>query len=94
MNQIEYLRHHRFTAVVFEHVLHHDKRHHLALGFLGVDIRDLALPVQHSAALHGLVIAKLLLAVLERPFDEQPGNDADSGFPPEWAASLEVSCSS
>jgi uncharacterized protein YdiU (UPF0061 family) len=35
-----------------------------------------------------------LLAVLERPFDEQPEHEADAGFPPSWAGSLEVSCSS
>jgi uncharacterized protein YdiU (UPF0061 family) len=35
-----------------------------------------------------------LLEVLERPFDEQPEHAADAGFPPEWAQSIEVSCSS
>jgi serine/tyrosine/threonine adenylyltransferase len=35
-----------------------------------------------------------LLAVLERPFDEQPEHEAYAGFPPDWAAGLEVSCSS
>jgi len=35
-----------------------------------------------------------LHALLERPFDEQPGNEADAGFPPAWASGLEVSCSS
>jgi uncharacterized protein YdiU (UPF0061 family) len=35
-----------------------------------------------------------LLAVLERPFDEQPGAEAYAGFPPEWAQSIAVSCSS
>jgi len=35
-----------------------------------------------------------LLAVLERPFDEQPGNEAYAALPPDWAAHLEVSCSS
>jgi uncharacterized protein YdiU (UPF0061 family) len=35
-----------------------------------------------------------LLKVLERPFDEQPENEADAGFPPDWATQLEVSCSS
>jgi uncharacterized protein YdiU (UPF0061 family) len=35
-----------------------------------------------------------LLAVLERPFDEQPEHEADAGFPPDWARQLEVSCSS
>ena len=31
---------------------------------------------------------------LQRPFDEQPGAEADAGFPPEWAQAIEVSCSS
>jgi serine/tyrosine/threonine adenylyltransferase len=35
-----------------------------------------------------------LLAVLEHPFDEQPEREAYAGFPPDWASSLEVSCSS
>jgi uncharacterized protein YdiU (UPF0061 family) len=35
-----------------------------------------------------------LLAVLERPFDDQPENDAYAALPPDWAAHLEVSCSS
>ncbi len=35
-----------------------------------------------------------LLRVLQRPFDEQPEHEADAGFPPDWAAQLEVSCSS
>jgi uncharacterized protein YdiU (UPF0061 family) len=35
-----------------------------------------------------------LLKVLERPFDEQPEHAAYAGFPPEWAQSIEVSCSS
>lgn len=35
-----------------------------------------------------------LLAVLERPFDEQPGQEAYADFPPDWAQHLEVSCSS
>jgi uncharacterized protein YdiU (UPF0061 family) len=35
-----------------------------------------------------------LLAMLQRPFDEQPEHEADAGFPPEWASHLEVSCSS
>ena len=35
-----------------------------------------------------------LLAVLERPFDEQPENAAYAELPPDWAAHLEVSCSS
>jgi uncharacterized protein YdiU (UPF0061 family) len=32
--------------------------------------------------------------LLQRPCDEQPEHEADAGFPPAWAAQLEVSCSS
>jgi uncharacterized protein YdiU (UPF0061 family) len=35
-----------------------------------------------------------LLGVLQRPYDEQPEHEADAGFAPDWARSLEVSCSS
>ncbi|WP_267874545.1 YdiU family protein [Massilia sp. 9I] len=35
-----------------------------------------------------------LLAILERPFDEQPENESYAALPPDWAAHLEVSCSS
>ncbi|MFP4903870.1 hypothetical protein ACLFKT_33065, partial [Paraburkholderia sp. BR14261] len=35
-----------------------------------------------------------LARVLERPFDEQPENASYAGLPPDWASSLEVSCSS
>jgi len=35
-----------------------------------------------------------LLAVLEQPFDEQPGMEGYAALPPDWAAHLEVSCSS
>ncbi|QOL52101.1 protein adenylyltransferase SelO [Massilia litorea] len=35
-----------------------------------------------------------LLAVLEHPFDEQPGKEHFAALPPDWAAHLEVSCSS
>lgn len=35
-----------------------------------------------------------LLAVLQRPFDEQPDNESYAALPPDWASHLEVSCSS
>jgi uncharacterized protein YdiU (UPF0061 family) len=35
-----------------------------------------------------------LAAVLRHPFDEQPEHEADAGFPPDWAQTLSVSCSS
>lgn len=35
-----------------------------------------------------------LLALLETPFEEHPGADAYAGFPPDWASTIEISCSS
>ena len=35
-----------------------------------------------------------LLAVLETPFEEHPDADALAGFPPDWASTIEISCSS
>ena len=35
-----------------------------------------------------------LLRLLQSPFDDHPGFDAYAGFPPEWAAGIEISCSS
>ncbi len=35
-----------------------------------------------------------LLKVLEHPYDEQPERSAYADFPPDWARSIEVSCSS
>lgn len=35
-----------------------------------------------------------LQRLLERPFDEHPGHDAHAAFPPDWASSIEISCSS
>ncbi len=35
-----------------------------------------------------------LLAILERPFDEQPEHEDYAKLPPDWANDLEVSCSS
>lgn len=35
-----------------------------------------------------------LLAILEKPFDEQPEHDKYADLPPDWASELEVSCSS
>ncbi len=35
-----------------------------------------------------------LLAVLQAPFDEHPEHEAWAGFPPDWAAGIEISCSS
>ena len=35
-----------------------------------------------------------LFKVLRTPFDEHPGSDSLAGFPPDWASSIEISCSS
>jgi uncharacterized protein YdiU (UPF0061 family) len=35
-----------------------------------------------------------LLRVLQTPCDEHPDCDEMAGFPPEWAGSIEISCSS
>lgn len=35
-----------------------------------------------------------LLALLENPYAEHPGHEAEAGFPPDWATSIEISCSS
>jgi len=35
-----------------------------------------------------------LLAVLQKPFDEQPEHQHYAALPPDWASHLEVSCSS
>ena len=37
---------------------------------------------------------KRLHQILQRPFDEQPDYEAYAGLPPDWAASISVSCSS
>jgi uncharacterized protein YdiU (UPF0061 family) len=38
-------------------------------------------------------VAKLL-CLLAHPYDEHPGHEAEAGFPPDWASSIEISCSS
>ncbi len=35
-----------------------------------------------------------LLTLLQAPFEDHPGHDSHAGFPPDWAASIEISCSS
>jgi uncharacterized protein YdiU (UPF0061 family) len=37
---------------------------------------------------------QVLLNLLESPYDEHPGFEAFAGFPPAWASSIEISCSS
>jgi uncharacterized protein YdiU (UPF0061 family) len=35
-----------------------------------------------------------LLQILQNPFDEQPEHEKYAALPPDWAAGIEVSCSS
>ena len=35
-----------------------------------------------------------LRQILARPFDEQPQHEAYAALPPDWAATISVSCSS
>jgi uncharacterized protein YdiU (UPF0061 family) len=35
-----------------------------------------------------------LLTLLQAPFDEHPAHEKYAGFPPDWASSIEISCSS
>ncbi|MCW5648143.1 MAG: YdiU family protein [Ramlibacter sp.] len=35
-----------------------------------------------------------LLTLLQAPFDEHPDHESLAGFPPDWAATIEISCSS
>jgi len=35
-----------------------------------------------------------LLALLQSPYEEHPGHDSFASFPPDWASSIEISCSS
>ncbi|RYF76201.1 MAG: YdiU family protein [Comamonadaceae bacterium] len=35
-----------------------------------------------------------LLLLLQSPFEEHAGHDAHAGFPPDWASTIEISCSS
>jgi len=35
-----------------------------------------------------------LLGLLQKPFDEHPGHEHFAAFPPDWASTIEISCSS
>ncbi|MDD2879136.1 MAG: YdiU family protein [Rhodoferax sp.] len=47
-----------------------------------------------AAKLKNFTVLADLLKVLERPFDEHPEHEPWAGFPPDWAASIAISCSS
>ncbi|MFZ3128048.1 MAG: YdiU family protein [Rhodoferax sp.] len=51
------------------------------------------LAIQAARAKDFSVVAQLL-TVLERPFDEHPAFEAFADFPPDWAGSIAISCSS
>ena len=43
---------------------------------------------------HDFSGVQTLLKLLERPFEEHPGFEVYADFPPDWASSIEISCSS
>ncbi|MDD2546081.1 MAG: YdiU family protein [Burkholderiaceae bacterium] len=47
-----------------------------------------------AAKLGDFSALQTLQGLLERPFDEHPGHEAQADFPPDWASSIEISCSS
>ena len=47
-----------------------------------------------AAKLNDFSAVDTLLAVLQSPFDEHPLQEDLAGFPPDWASSIEISCSS
>lgn len=47
-----------------------------------------------AAKLGDFGAVQTLQRLLERPFDEHPGHDAYADFPPDWASTIEISCSS
>ena len=47
-----------------------------------------------AAKLSDFSMVNTLLKLLQAPFDEHPAHADLAGFPPDWAASIEISCSS
>jgi uncharacterized protein YdiU (UPF0061 family) len=47
-----------------------------------------------AAKLKDFSAVDTLLGVLQSPFDEHPDHEDLAGFPPDWAAGIEISCSS
>ena len=47
-----------------------------------------------AAKLNDFSGVNTLLTLLQAPFDEHPSHEGSAGFPPDWAASIEISCSS
>lgn len=51
------------------------------------------LAIRRAQAKDFSAVASLQL-LLDNPYDEHPGHEAEAGFPPDWAASIAISCSS
>jgi uncharacterized protein YdiU (UPF0061 family) len=47
-----------------------------------------------AAKLNDFSGVNTLLSVLQAPFDEHPDQQQQADFPPDWATSIEISCSS
>lgn len=47
-----------------------------------------------AAKLNDFSGVQTLLTLLQAPFEEHPDHEALAGFPPDWASSIEISCSS
>ena len=47
-----------------------------------------------QAKLNDFSAVESLLRLVQAPFDEHPGHEDEAGFPPDWAAHIEISCSS
>ena len=79
--------------------LHGLSRRETGLGMLQVNpkyvlrnhLGELAIRQAQSGQFH---LVADLLAVLQRPFDEHPQHEEWAGFAPEWASSIQISCSS
>ena len=47
-----------------------------------------------AAKLKDFSSVNTLLTLLQAPFEEHGAHDAMASFPPDWASSIEISCSS
>jgi uncharacterized protein YdiU (UPF0061 family) len=47
-----------------------------------------------AAKLKDFSVVNTLLSLLQAPFDEHHGHEHFADFPPDWAASIAISCSS
>ena len=50
--------------------------------------------VIQAAKLKDFAKVETLLKLLQSPFEEHPGNESYADFPPDWASSIAISCSS